>query len=135
MTCPKCKELNEVPLDQNEKVGEWERFLEMKYIKVTCPNCKKNIYCTRFSEYVTCNECHCVMTIVKEVPLRPGTYEHKFTASIAVKNKEEDNKNKLENKNNIKRKGLGINQKYDPFQELLDVSKKNENNIKKIINK
>ena len=42
----------------------------------------------------------------------------------------------MENKNtNIKRKGIGINQKYDPFQELLDVSKKNENNIKKIINK
>ena len=78
-----------------------------------------------------------ICSIVKDVPLRPGTYEHKFTASIAVKNKEQDNKNnKLENKNtNIKRKGIGINQKYDPFQELLDVSKKNENNIKKIINK
>ena len=137
MTCPKCKEVNEVPLDENEKVTEWERFLEMKHIKVTCPNCKKNIYCRRESEFVTCAECHCVMTIIKEVPLRPGTYEHKFTASIAVKNKEQDNKNnKLENKNtNIKRKGIGINQKYDPFQELFDVSKKNANNIKKIINK
>ena len=138
MTCPKCKEVNEVPLDENDKVSEWERFLEMKHIKVTCPNCKKNIYCTRESEYVTCTECHCVMTIVKDVPLRPGTYEHKFTASIAVRNKEKDNnnnKNKLENNNRIKRKGMGIYKKNDPFQELLDVSKKNEDNIKKIINK
>ena len=105
----------------------------MRHIKVTCPNCKKNIYCTRESEYVTCNECHCVMTIIKEVPLRPGTYEHKFTASIAVKNKDDDKKNsKLENKN-IK-KNVGPYKKIDPFQEL-DVSKKNENNIKKYINK
>ena len=65
VTCPKCKEINEVDLDENEKVSEWERFLEMKHIKVTCPNCKKNIYCTRESEFVTCTECHCVMTIVK----------------------------------------------------------------------
>ena len=50
----------------------------MKHIKVTCPNCKKNIYCRRESEFVTCSECHCVMTIIKDVPLRPGTYEHKF---------------------------------------------------------
>ena len=135
VTCPKCKEINEVDLDENEKVSEWERFLEMKHIKVTCPNCKKNIYCTRESEFVTCNECHCVMTIIKDVPLRPGTYEHKFTASIAVKNKEEDNKNILANKNDVKKKGIGIYKKNDPFQELLDVSKKNENNIKKIINK
>ena len=137
MTCPKCKEINEVSAEENEKVSEWERFLEMKHIKVTCPNCKKNIYCTRESEFVTCTECHCVMTIIKDIPLRPGTYEHKFTASIAVKNKEEDykNKNKYENKIGIKRKGIVNNQKYDPFQELLDVSKKNENNIKKIINK
>ena len=139
MTCPKCKEVNEVPLDENDKVSEWERFLEMKHIKVTCPNCKKNIYCIRESEYVTCTECHCVMTIVKDVPLRPGTYEHKFTASIAVRNKEKDNNNnnnnKLEKNDNIKRKGMGIYKKYDPFQELLEVSKKNEDNIKKIINK
>ena len=134
MTCPKCKEVNQVPVDENEKVSEWERFLEMRHIKVTCPNCKKNIYCTRESEYVTCTECHCVMTIIKDVPLRPGTYEHKFTASIAVKNKEEDNKNiKLENKN-IK-KQIDPYKKNDPFKELLDISKKNENNIKKIINK
>ena len=105
----------------------------MKHIKVTCPNCKKNIYCTRESEFVTCNECHCVMTIIKDVPLRPCTYEHKFTASIAVKNKEEDKKIKLENKN-IK-KQVGPYKKIDPFQELLDVSKKNENNIKKYLYK
>ena len=92
----------------------------MRHIKVTCPNCKKNIYCTRESEYVTCNECHCVMTIIKEVPLR--------------KNKDDDKKiSKLENKN-IK-KNVGPYKKIDPFQELLDVSKKNENNIKKYINK
>ena len=102
----------------------------MKHIKVTCPNCKKNIYCTRESEFVTCTECHCVMTIIKDIPLRPGTYEHKFTASIAVKNKEEDNKNKLENKNNIKRKGIGINQKYDPFQDILDVEWRKWNKLK-----
>ena len=105
----------------------------MKHIKVTCPNCKKNIYCTRESEFVTCNECHCVMTIIIDVPLRPGTYEHKFTASIAVKKKEEDKKIKLENKN-IK-KQVGPYKKIDPFQELLDVSKKNENNIKKYLYK
>ena len=105
----------------------------MKHIKVTCPNCKKNIYCTRESEFVTCNECHCVMTIIKDVPLRPGTYEHKFTASIAVKNKEEDKKIKLENKNINKQ--VGPYKKIDPFQELLDVSKKNENNIKKYLYK
>jgi hypothetical protein len=73
------------------------------------------------------------MTIIKDVPLRPGTYEHKFTASIAVKNKEEDKKIKLENKN-IK-KQVGPYKKIDPFQELLDVSKKNENNIKKYLYK
>ena len=67
------------------------------------------------------------MTIIKEVPLRPGTYEHKFTGSIAVKNKDDDKKiSKLENKN-IK-KNVGPYKKIDPFQELLDVSKKNENN-------
>ena len=138
MTCPKCKEVNEVPLDKNEKVGEWERFLEMKYIKVTCPNCKKNIYCTRFSEYVTCSECHCVMTIIKDVPLRPGTYEHKFTASIAVRpNKDDDDKKKKKYNdiNDNKQKKINNFQKIDPFQELLDVSKKNENNIKKYLYK
>ena len=107
----------------------------MKHIKVTCPNCKKNIYCTRESEFVTCNECHCVMTIIKDIPLRPGTYEHKFTASIAVRNKEEDKKNKLENKNVQKHIRVGTYKKSDPFKDLLDVSKKNENNIKKIVNK
>ena len=137
MTCPKCKELNLVPLDENDKVGEWERFLELKHIKVTCPNCKKNIYCTRESEHVTCSECHCVMTIIKEVPLRPGTYEHKFTASIAVKDND-DNNNRM--KDNDKKYGKtqkknNWNQKFDPFQDLLEVSKKNESNIKKIINK
>jgi hypothetical protein len=73
------------------------------------------------------------MTIIKEVPLRPGTYEHKFTASIAVKNKEEDKIIKIENKN-IKKHVVPY-KKSDPFQELLDVSKKNENNIKKFLNK
>ena len=85
----------------------------MRHIKVTCPNCKKNIYCTRESEHVTCSECHCIMTIVKEVPLRPGTYEHKFTASIAIKN-EDDNKNK----SNKTQKKLGGYQKFDPFKDL-----------------
>ena len=108
----------------------------MKHIKVTCPNCKKNIYCRRESEFVTCSECHCVMTIIKDVPLRPGTYEHKFTASIAVKNKEKkDEKINLKNQNENKKKSFVSNQKFDPFQDLLDVSKKNENNIKKIMNK
>ena len=119
MTCPKCKEVNEVPLDENEKVTEWERFLEMKHIKVTCPNCKKNIYCRRESEFVTCAECHCVMTIIKDVPLRPGTYEHKFTASIAVKNKEKkDEKINMKNQNENKKKSFVSNQKFDPFQDL-----------------
>ena len=141
VTCPKCKEVNEVPLDENDKVGEWERFLEMRHIKVTCPNCKKNIYCTRESEHVTCSECHCIMTIIKEVPLRPGTYEHKFTASIAVPNENQgnkNNKNKYGNYNyggNKTQKKMGGYQKFDPFQDLLEVSKKNENNIKKYLNK
>ncbi len=116
-----------VPLDENDKVGEWERFLEMRHIKVTCPNCKKNIYCTRESEHVTCSECHCIMTIVKEVPLRPGTYEHKFTASIAIKN-ENNNINQIQKK-------TGGYKKFDLFQDLIDVSKKNEKNIKNILNK
>ncbi len=125
-------------MDENDKVGEWERFLEMRHIKVTCPNCKKNIYCTRESEHVTCSECHCVMTIIKEVPLRPGTYEHKFTASIAIDNN--DNNKKKDYEKNYKKtvktqKKYDWNQKFDPFQDLLEVSKKNENNIKKIINK
>ena len=122
-----------VPLDENDKVGEWERFLEMRHIKVTCPNCKKNIYCTRESEHVTCSECHCIMTIVKEVPLRPGTYEHKFTASIAIKN-ENNNINKNNNINQMKKRTEGY-KKFDPFQDLIDVSKKNEKNIKNILSK
>ena len=108
----------------------------MRHIKVTCPNCKKNIYCTRESEHVTCSECHCIMTIVKEVPLRPGTYEHKFTASIAIKN-EDDNKigkSNINSQNKTKKK-FGGTQKFDPFQDLIDVSKKNEKNIKNILKK
>ena len=132
VTCPKCKELNIVPLDENDRVGEWERFLEIRHIKVTCPNCKKNIYCSRESEHVTCSECHCIMTIVKEVPLRPGAYEHKFTASIAIKNINDNNKN---NNSNKMPKWSGGYHKFDPFQDLIDLSKKNEKNIKNIINK
>lgn len=127
-----------MPLDENDKVGEWERFLEMRHIKVTCPNCKKNIYCTRESEHVTCSDCHCIMTIVKEVPLRPGTYEHKFTASIAIKNENDNNNNYGNsnfNKENKTKKKIGGYQKFDPFQDLIDVSKKNEKNIKNYINK
>ena len=107
----------------------------MRHIKVTCPNCKKNIYCTRESEHVTCSECHCIMTIVKEVPLRPGTYEHKFTASIAIKNENDNNNNKYYNNENKTKKKIGGYQKFDPFQDLIDVSKKNEKNIKNYINK
>ena len=113
----------------------------MRHIKVTCPNCKKNIYCTRESEHVTCSECHCIMTIIKEVPLRPGTYEHKFTASIAIKNEDNNYKNKKNYENNDIKSGnktqkrIGGTHKFDPFQDLLEVSKKNEKNIKKIINK
>ena len=106
----------------------------MRHIKVTCPNCKKNIYCTRESEHVTCSECHCIMTIIKEVPLRPGTFEHKFTASIAVPSQNDDKRNKYNYVNKTQKK-IGGNQKFDPFQDLLDVSKKNERNIKKLINK
>ena len=142
VTCPNCKEVNDVPLDKNDKIKEWERFLEMKHIKVTCPQCKKNIYCTRESEYVTCSECHCIMTIVKDVPLRPGTYEHKFSASVVVPEKKDfvhhydyskyggnlnDNSKKINNK--------GIFRKSDPFKDIYDVSKKNEYNIKKMLNK
>ena len=121
-------------MDENDKVGEWERFLEMKHIKVTCPNCKKNIYCQRESEHVTCNECHCIMTIIKEVPLRPGTYEHKFTASIAIKDENNNNKNEKKIENKTKKQIRGY-KKFDPFEDLIDVSKKNEKNIKKLINK
>ena len=103
----------------------------MRHIKVTCPNCKKNIYCQRESEHVTCSECHCIMTIVKEVPLRPGTYEHKFTASIAIKN-EDDINNK--NKSNKGQRKIGGYQKFDPFKDIIEVSKKNEKNIKNYLN-
>ena len=41
----------------------------------------------------------------------------------------------IKNKNENKKKSFVSNQKFDPFQDLLDVSKKNENNIKKIMNK
>ena len=101
----------------------------MRHIKVTCPNCKKNIYCTRESEHVTCSECHCIMTIVKEVPLRPGTYEHKFTASISIKNENNNNKS-----DKIQKK-IGRYEKFDPFKDIIEVSKKNEKNIKNYLNK
>ena len=109
----------------------------MRHIKVTCPNCKKNIYCTRESEHVTCSECHCIMTIVKEVPLRPGTYEHKFTASIAIKDESINKKNKDldDKKSNKAQKRIGSYQKFDPLKDLIDVSKKNEKNIKNYLNK
>ena len=60
----------------------------MKLIKVTCPSCKKNIYCKRESEYVVCNYCQTIMTIIKNVPLRPETYEHKFSESVLIPDNE-----------------------------------------------
>lgn len=138
--CPNCKEVNNVPIDKNDKIKEWERILEMKHIKVTCPQCKKNIYCTRESNYVTCTECHCVMSIVKDVPLRPGTYEHKFSASVVVPEKKDFvhhfDYNKYDgNLNDNKNKKRGIFEKSDPFKDIYDVSKKNERNIRQFLNK
>ena len=92
--CPQCEEINETPKDKIY-ISEWERFLEMRFIKVTCPNCKKKIYCKRESEFVSCDDCETIMTIIKEKPLRPSVYEHKFNKSIvAPEINENDNINK-----------------------------------------
>ena len=40
--CPICSQLNLLPVEKVE-VSEWERILEMKHLKVTCPTCKKKI--------------------------------------------------------------------------------------------
>ena len=82
--CPVCMQINIVPYEKPEKVSEWERFLEMKHTKITCPACKKNIYTRRESEYVRCNECGSVISIVKEVPNRPTTIYHHFNQSVLI---------------------------------------------------
>ena len=83
--CPRCEQINETPIDKIY-ISDWERFLELRFIKVTCPNCKKTIYCKRESEYVSCDGCQTIMSIVKQTPLRPGVFEHKFSKSVVVPN-------------------------------------------------
>ena len=130
MKCPICQKVNIVPKESNEKVNEWERILEMKLIKVTCPSCKKNIYCKRESEYVVCNYCHTIMSIIKNVPLRPETYEHKFSESVLVP--EEKNftsyKTQTQNNNNIQSKTNynNNNNKTDKYKPLLQTIRDNQ---------
>ena len=92
--CPSCHQVNDLPVEK-VKISEWERILEMKHIKVTCPTCKKTIYTQRESEYVTCSGCNSIISIVKEVPLRPQTIYHKFSESVLIP-KEEDFKHEVE---------------------------------------
>ena len=99
----------------------------MKLIKVTCPSCKKNIYCKRESEYVVCNYCQTIMTIIKNVPLRPETYEHKFSESVLIpeeKNLKYKSKTNYNNNNNNK----NDNNKNDKYKPLLQTIRENQIN-------
>lgn len=127
VTCPKCNQLNICESFKNEKVSEWERILEMQHTKVTCSNCKKNIYCKRESSYVTCDECHCIMSIIKDVPLRPTSLEHKLAGTVLIPEekdfKSEQIKLHKDNKKTVK---------FDPYSELINTVKNNEFNINKM---
>jgi len=105
----------------------------MKLIKVTCPSCKKNIYCKRESEFVVCNYCKTIMSILKNVPLRPETYEHKFSESVLVPedkkfngNKTEFKNNQYNNKNNIIYSKTNYDVKTDKYKPLLQTIRDNQ---------
>ena len=120
--CPNCKKVNDLPVEKN-KVSDWERFLELKHIKVTCPNCARTIYVQRGSEHVVCSGCETILSIVKEVPLRPGAVQHHFCHSVLVP-KESDFKHHTEY---LPPKSITS---YDKFKPLLQTVKNNEFNIK-----
>ena len=65
------------------------------------------------------------MSIIKKVPLRPETFEHKFGAAVLVPQEEDfyhhDTKVYKIPKNNY--------EPIDPFKELISTVKTNENNI------
>ena len=133
--CPKCEQINETPIDKIY-INDWERFLELRFIKVTCPNCKKTIYCKRESVYVSCDGCQTIMTIVKQTPLRPGVYEHKFSKSVVVPD-EKNYSNLKDNKTQfIENQQLNMNDTFKPlFQTVrenhLNLLYKQNNKIKK----
>ncbi len=133
--CPKCEQINETPIDKIY-ISDWERFLELRFIKVTCPNCKKTIYCKRESVYVSCDGCQTIMTIVKQTPLRPGVYEHKFSKSVVVPD-EKNYSNLKDNKTQfIENQQLNMNDTFKPlFQTVrenhLNLLYKQNNKIKK----
>ena len=133
--CPKCEQINETPIDKIY-ISDWERFLELRFIKVTCPNCKKTIYCKRESVYVSCDGCQTIMTIVKQTPLRPGVYEHKFSKSVVVPD-EKNYSNLKDNKTQfIENQQSNMNDTFKPlFQTVrenhLNLLYKQNNKIKK----
>ena len=123
--CPKCEQINETPIDKIY-ISDWERFLELRFIKVTCPNCKKTIYCKRESEYVSCDGCQTIMTIVKQTPLRPGVFEHKFSKSVVVPD-EKNYSNLKDNKTQfIENQQLNMN---DTFKPLFQTVRENHLNL------
>ena len=134
--CPSCEQINELPID-DIKISEWERFLELRFIKITCSNCKKTIYCKRESEYVSCDTCNNIMSIIKEVPLRPTVYQHQFAQSVLIP---DDNNNKnIQSKTFLsENKKSNINDTFKPlFQTVRDnhinllYKQNNENKNKK----
>ena len=100
----------------------------MKLIKVTCPSCKKNIYCKRESEYVVCKYCQTIMTIIKNVPLRPETFEHKFSESVLIP--EEKKLNNIKSKTNYNN-----NNNNDKYKPLLQTIRENQLNYMKFYKK
>ena len=123
--CPRCEQINETPIDKIY-ISDWERFLELRFIKVTCPNCKKTIYCKRESEYVSCDGCQTIMTIVKQTPLRPGVFEHKFSKSVVVPNEKNDNNFKENKTQFIENKQINMN---DTFKPLFQTVRENHLNL------
>ena len=108
----------------------------MKYSKITCPTCKKNIYTKRESEYVTCTECGSISSIIKEIPNRPTTIYHHFNQSIVIPEKNDFyndrqiNKipNPIINKNNNKNINKN-NHKNNIFNDLINTVRSNEISI------
>ena len=123
--CPRCEQINETPIDKIY-ISDWERFLELRFIKVTCPNCKKTIYCKRESEYVSCDGCQTIMSIVKQTPLRPGVFEHKFSKSVVVPNEKNDNNFKENKTQFIENKQINMN---DTFKPLFQTVRENHLNL------
>ena len=123
--CPRCEQINETPIDKIY-ISDWERFLELRFIKVTCPNCKKTIYCKRESEYVSCDGCQTIMSIVKQTPLRPGVFEHKFSKSVVVPNEKNDNNFKENKTQFIDNKQINMN---DTFKPLFQTVRENHLNL------